>query len=353
MNWPTKTMTVLVLGASLIGGMETAYAQGQIYACVNNNSGTPKIVSASEVCANNHTRVVWNQQGIQGVAGIAGSQGPAGATGAAGAQGPQGNAGAAGANGLNGAQGLPGPQGETGPAGAQGPLGFAGAQGPQGPQGNAGIAGVNGQDGAQGPQGEPGPIGLQGPIGLTGASGLQGAAGPAGANGQDGATGLPGAQGPAGSTGAQGPQGVAGPIGPVGGVGAQGPAGPSRGALLKANQWAIGQPPATYNGGFIQNNETIISGAGSSRTTVIIHASGTAWGPPIDSWVTVYFGNVAVGTMSRPPMGSPNSRETLTTAFAVIPGVAPGVYNISFRPSAGLNYDSADRWNVTVMQYSE
>lgn len=169
-----KSLVTLLVGIGLVGGAETATAQGQIYACVNNSSGTPKIVSATESCANNWSKVVWNQQGA---AGPAGPQGPAGATGASGPAGPQGPSGAVGPAGLVGPQGATGPagpQGIPGPQGASGPLGPQGLPGPQGPQGFSGPQGPQGFPGAQGPQGltgPQGPQGLQGPKGDSGGSG--------------------------------------------------------------------------------------------------------------------------------------------------------------------------------------
>jgi len=110
----------------------------QIFACVNNSSGTIHIVAPNAACQSNEILLVWNTQGLPGVAGPAGPIGPTGATG------PQGPAGPA------------GPQGTAGPPGAPGPIG------PAGPQGPAGASGAPGPAGAPGPQGSPGP---QGPAG--------------------------------------------------------------------------------------------------------------------------------------------------------------------------------------------
>jgi hypothetical protein len=48
------------------------------YACVNNASGTIKMVDESTTCSGNEVRIVWNQQGPQGEQGIPGQQGDKG-----------------------------------------------------------------------------------------------------------------------------------------------------------------------------------------------------------------------------------------------------------------------------------
>jgi hypothetical protein len=88
------------------------------YACVNNASGTIKMVSEADTCSGNDMNVVWNQQGPQGVAGPQGEQGPAGPDGA---EGPQGDTGPQGPQGDQGFQGDPGPRGPVGPQGPAGP----------------------------------------------------------------------------------------------------------------------------------------------------------------------------------------------------------------------------------------
>ena len=92
----------------------SADAQQQIFACVNNSSGTIHIVAQNVPCQNNEMLLVWNVVGPQGPPGVAGPAGPAGAPGATGPQGPA------------------GPAGPQGPAGAQGPVGATGPQGPAG-----------------------------------------------------------------------------------------------------------------------------------------------------------------------------------------------------------------------------
>jgi hypothetical protein len=96
-----------------------------IHACVNDSSGTLKIVGADQECSNGWSPLDWNIMGPQG------DSGPAG---------PQGDSGPA------------GPQGDSGPAGPQGDPGPAGPQGDPGPQGPAGagvktISGIVNSDG--------------------------------------------------------------------------------------------------------------------------------------------------------------------------------------------------------------
>lgn len=81
----TRLGVIVVLGAALVGttgvGFAGALTTGLIYACVNNSSGTIKVVSATTTCANNEILLVWNGDGTQGPAG---PTGPTGATGPAG-----------------------------------------------------------------------------------------------------------------------------------------------------------------------------------------------------------------------------------------------------------------------------
>lgn len=140
-------------------------SDGAIYACVNPNDGTIRIVSGPTSCKRTERLLSWNIMGPKGDKGDPGPAGPAGKDGAAGPQGEQG------LQGLQGEQGIPGPvgpRGEVGPAGSQGPQGEVGLAGPQGPQGEVGPAGP------QGPQGEVGPAGSQGPQGDPGPQGPQG-----------------------------------------------------------------------------------------------------------------------------------------------------------------------------------
>ena len=89
----------------------------QIFACVQNSSGTVRVVPQFVSCGNNESLVSWN------VTGPPGPQGPVGPVGPTGMTGPQGPAGPVGPTGMTGSQG---------PAGAVGPTGMTGPQGPAG-----------------------------------------------------------------------------------------------------------------------------------------------------------------------------------------------------------------------------
>jgi hypothetical protein len=93
----SKLVVVVVLAAAVVGtttvGFAGAITTGLIYACVNNSSGTIKIVSATTNCANNEILLVWNGEGSQGPTGATGPEGPTGPTGAAGPTGATGPAG--------------------------------------------------------------------------------------------------------------------------------------------------------------------------------------------------------------------------------------------------------------------
>jgi len=128
------TIAAAIIGSSTVG-LATAVTTGLIYACVNNGSGTIKVVSATTACAANELQLEWNAQGVAGP---------------------------------------PGPTGPTGPSGPTGPTGATGATGETGPTG---------------PMGATGPIGPTGATGATGARGATGATGPTGATGETGATG--------------------------------------------------------------------------------------------------------------------------------------------------------------------
>jgi len=70
-----------------------------IYACVNNASGTVKIVDADTVCHENSTMVHWNQEGTPGMDGADGTDGADGAGGTNGQDGADGQDGAPGISG--------------------------------------------------------------------------------------------------------------------------------------------------------------------------------------------------------------------------------------------------------------
>lgn len=108
MNTWLKRGAALVLVAGIAAG-GTAFVSAQmsstvIYACVNNNSGMVKIVSAPSACSGNERSLQWNLQGPKGDKGDPGPAGP---------QGPKGETGAV------------GPVGPAGPAGPPGPAGSA------------------------------------------------------------------------------------------------------------------------------------------------------------------------------------------------------------------------------------
>jgi hypothetical protein len=105
-------LAMLVAGIGIgAGAMVGAQSNTVYYACVNNSSGTIKMISATATCGQNEIRVEWNQQGPQGLPGPQGEQGPQGLQGEQGAIGPQGPA------------GPQGPQGDVGPEGPAGPVG--------------------------------------------------------------------------------------------------------------------------------------------------------------------------------------------------------------------------------------
>jgi hypothetical protein len=130
-----RILATALLAALVVmsGSTVAAYAgvlPGEIYACVNNSSGTIHITTATDSCANNEVKLGWNSQGIQGPQGPIGPQGPKGDTGATGATGPAGLVGATGPQGATGATGPAGPIGATGPQGAKGDTGAQGERGP-------------------------------------------------------------------------------------------------------------------------------------------------------------------------------------------------------------------------------
>jgi hypothetical protein len=112
-------IAMLVVGIGVgMGAMVTAQSGGTTYyACVNNSSGTIKMVNETTACKKHETRIEWNQQGPQG---------------------------------------LPGPKGDPGADGPPGPQGEPGADGLPGPQGDPGVDGRDGADGADGVDGADG-----------------------------------------------------------------------------------------------------------------------------------------------------------------------------------------------------
>ena len=115
----TVRTAVLIAGMALaLIASDAATAEtGVINACVQESTGTLRIVGADEECPKNWTSLSWNVQGVPGPAGPTGPEGPTGPSGATGPEGPAGPSGAT------------GPEGPTGPSGATGPEGPAGTTG--------------------------------------------------------------------------------------------------------------------------------------------------------------------------------------------------------------------------------
>ena len=142
------TMVAAIIATSSVG-IAAAVTTGLIYACVNNNSGTIKIVSATTTCAYNEIQLVWNADGVTGATGATGATGSTGATGPTGQTGPTGAAGAT---------------GETGPIGPTGATGTSGATGARGATGATGANGATGATGGTGATGATGPAALAAPL---------------------------------------------------------------------------------------------------------------------------------------------------------------------------------------------
>jgi hypothetical protein len=116
MKFSIRRSAILSLALSMVPFLFGAASRASTvtyYACVNNSTGAPTIVSSTATCASGFHKIQWNQTGPTG------PEGPKGATGATGGIGPQ---------------------GPTGPIGPHGPAGPEGVQGPQGPQGPAGFS---------------------------------------------------------------------------------------------------------------------------------------------------------------------------------------------------------------------
>jgi hypothetical protein len=132
---------------------------GTIYACVNSNDGTIRIVSNSTSCKKTERLLSWNitgPKGDKGDPGLAVTNGLScwdlngnGIRDAVEDTNQDGKWDAADCKGEQGLQGIQGVQGEAGPMGQQGEPGAAGSQGPQGPQGEPGQ-GVASLDDLQG-----------------------------------------------------------------------------------------------------------------------------------------------------------------------------------------------------------
>src|SRR5258706_16124406 len=83
----TMTLVIALVGTTTIG-FAAATTAGVINACVNNNSGTVKIVGATDTCPPNWTALSWSDQGSAGATGATGATGPTGPAGGTGATGP-------------------------------------------------------------------------------------------------------------------------------------------------------------------------------------------------------------------------------------------------------------------------
>ncbi len=110
-------VVLTIITAMAIGGASAVLANGNsgnvIYACVNDASGTVKIVAADTVCHENSTFVHWNQEGTPGMDGADGSDGQDGVDGQ---------------DGQDGAEGPEGPAGDKGDKGDPGPASGAASQ---------------------------------------------------------------------------------------------------------------------------------------------------------------------------------------------------------------------------------
>jgi hypothetical protein len=106
----------LVAGAGIGAGV-TAFAvtpDPSVHACVANNTGAVRIVSANASCYSNEHTLTWSITGPIGPIGPQGIQGPQGVQGIPGVTGPQGPQGPQGAQGLTGATGAAGAAGAAG-----------------------------------------------------------------------------------------------------------------------------------------------------------------------------------------------------------------------------------------------
>jgi hypothetical protein len=78
-------IVLTIVTTMAIGGAAAVWANGNsgnvIYACVNDASGTVKIVAADTICSQNSTLVHWNQEGTPGADGAEGPEGPQGESG--------------------------------------------------------------------------------------------------------------------------------------------------------------------------------------------------------------------------------------------------------------------------------
>jgi hypothetical protein len=74
-NMTLRLLAMLAFAGAIAGWPATATAANQIYACVNNSSGTIHIVGASASCGSNEILLVWNISGTNGTNGTNGIDG--------------------------------------------------------------------------------------------------------------------------------------------------------------------------------------------------------------------------------------------------------------------------------------
>jgi hypothetical protein len=77
-------VAVIAGAVTIVSAHPGPVAPGVIHSCVNNSSGTIKIVSAATTCKNNETAVDWNAQGAPGADGEDGEDGTDGTDGVSG-----------------------------------------------------------------------------------------------------------------------------------------------------------------------------------------------------------------------------------------------------------------------------
>lgn len=182
------------------GAMAIATGDSGYAACVNNSSGTIKMIATGGSCKDGEQRITWNQQGPAGLTWrgtwdaaasytiddaiahdgssyIARASTTANAgiiPGSPEATGVWDLLAARGDTGSKGDKGDQGPQGIQGPRGEKGETGDPGEQGPQGIQGRQGFVGPTGPQGPKGDKGDPGPQGPAGTGGLSGYTAIHG-----------------------------------------------------------------------------------------------------------------------------------------------------------------------------------
>ena len=131
--------------------------------------------------------------------------------------------------------------------------------------------------------------------------------------------------------------------------GEKGDAGPSSGALIFAQQFSI-VPPVSADGRAITIKVNL-----PDDGVVLLHASGTAWCAQMgfnDLWVAALVDGVKQGSLSGGTVNCEGGkRRALTSLVAAVP-VSAGQHVVSFPVGPDTQYDGNDRWNVTVLEYS-